>query len=115
MEPFRSSSSEPQNPNRTALATGVTAERTTFDDASDYAAFVAAGVPSGGVLTGDEDDKSQDEARRWGGRAGEVYDRCYHSACDRLDNLDRTALDRNTDAVAGTLARFATSADPLSA
>jgi hypothetical protein len=27
--------------------------------------------------------------------------------------LDRTALDRNTDAVAGTLAHFATSTEPL--
>jgi aminopeptidase S len=94
-------------------AAGVAAEPTTFDDASDYAAFVAAGVPSGGVLTGDEEDKSAPEAQRWGGRAGEAYDRCYHSACDRLDDLDRTALDRNTDAVAGTLAHFATAPDPL--
>jgi aminopeptidase S len=96
------------------LATaGVTAEPTTFDESSDYAAFVAAGIPSGGVLAGDEDAKSRREAQSWGGRAGEAYDRCYHSACDRLDNLDRTALDRYTDAVAGSLAHFATSSDPL--
>jgi aminopeptidase S len=94
-------------------AAGVTAEPATFDDASDYAAFVAAGVPSGGLLTGDADKKSTREAQLWGGRAGEVYDRCYHSACDGLDNIDRTALDRNTDTVAGTLAHFATSTDPL--
>lgn len=94
-------------------AIGVTAEATTFNDASDYAAFVAAGVPSAGILTGDEDEKSTREAQMWGGRAGEVYDRCYHSACDGLDNLDRTALDRTTDAAAGTLVHFATSTDPL--
>jgi aminopeptidase S len=95
-------------------ATGVTAEPTTFDDSSDYAAFLDAGVPSAGVLAGDEDDKSAAEARNWGGRPGEAYDRCYHSACDRLENLDRTALDRFTRAVAGTVARFATSTAPLS-
>jgi aminopeptidase S len=94
-------------------AAGVAAEPTTFDDASDYAAFVEAGVPSAGILTGDEDEKSTREAQSWGGRAGEVFDRCYHSACDGLDNIDRTALDRNTDAAAGTLAHFATSTDPL--
>jgi aminopeptidase S len=94
-------------------AVGVTAEPTTFDGASDYAAFVDAGVPSAGILAGDGNEKSTREAQAWGGRAGEVYDRCYHSACDRLDNLNRTALDRNTDAVAGTLAHFATSTDPL--
>jgi aminopeptidase S len=94
-------------------STGVTAEVTTFDRASDYDAFVAAGVPSGGVLTGDEEDKSSSEVRSWGGRQDEPYDRCYHSACDRLDNLDRTALDRMTRAVGGTLAHFATTSDPL--
>lgn len=41
--------------------------------------------------------------------AGEVFDPCYHTACDRLDNIDSTALDRYTDAVAGTMAHFATS------
>lgn len=92
---------------------GVTAEPATFDDASDYTAFVDAGVPSAGILTGDEDNKSAREAQTWGGQAGVAFDRCYHSACDRLDNLDRTALDRNIDAVAGTLMHFATSADPL--
>jgi aminopeptidase S len=94
-------------------AAGVTAEATTFDDASDYAAFVAAGIPSAGILTGDDGEKSTREAQMWGGRSGEVYDRCYHSACDGLENLDRTALDRNTDAAAGALAHFATSTDPL--
>ncbi len=94
-------------------AVGVTAETTTFDDASDYAAFVDAGIPSGGVLTGDEDDKSAREAQMWGGHAGAPFDPCYHAACDRLGNLDRTALDRYTDAVAGALAHFATSTQPL--
>ena len=52
---------------------------------------------------------------RFGGftTAAPLHIVCYHSACDRLDNLDRTALDRNTDAVAGTLAHFATSTEPL--
>jgi aminopeptidase S len=88
-------------------AAGVTAEATTFDNASDYAPFVHAGIPSAGALAGDEDDKSASEARSWGGRAGEAFDRCYHSACDRLDNVDRTALDRFTRAAAGTVAHFA--------
>ncbi|MGH3996123.1 MAG: M28 family peptidase, partial [Pseudonocardiaceae bacterium] len=52
--------------------------------------------------------------RAGAGRAGEVFDPCYHTACDRLDNVDSTALDRYTDAVAGTMAHFATSIDGLS-
>ena len=94
-------------------AAGVTAETTEFDGESDYSAFVNAGVPSGGVLAGDAQRKSEEQAAEWGGRAEEDFDKCYHSACDRLDNLDPTALDRFTDAIAGTLAHFAMSTEPL--
>jgi aminopeptidase S len=72
-----------------------------------------AGVPSGGVLAGDEQAKSDEQAAAWGGRVDENFDRCYHSACDRIDDLDRTAMDRFTDAVAGALAHFATTNEPL--
>jgi aminopeptidase S len=91
-------------------ATGVAAETTTFDAESDYEAFVEAGIPSGGVLAGDSNEKSQEQVAKWGGQAGRAFDECYHSDCDGIDNLDRTALDRNTDAIAGTVAHFATSA-----
>jgi len=94
-------------------AKGVTAETAVFDGESDYAAFVEAGIPSAGVLSGDVEEMSDEQARQWGGRAGQVFDNCYHSACDRLENLDRTALDRFADAVAGTLTHFATSTGPL--
>ena len=92
---------------------GVVAEVIPFDGESDYVAFIAAGIPSGSMYAGDDAEKSTRQARSWGGRAGEPFDPCYHSACDRIDDLDRTALDRYTDAVAGTLAHFATSTEPL--
>ena len=94
-------------------AAGVTAETTEFDGESDYAAFVDAEIPSGGVLAGDAQGKSAEQVQEWGGRAGEDFDRCYHSPCDRVDNVDRTAMDHFTDAVAGTLAHFAQSTEPL--
>ena len=94
-------------------AAGVTAETTEFDGESDYSAFIDAGIPSGGLLAGDELPKSEEQVAEWGGRADEDFDRCYHSACDRVDNLDATAMDRFTDAVAGTLAHFAMSTEPL--
>jgi aminopeptidase S len=87
-------------------AVGIEAETVPFDDGSDYAPFIEAGIPSAGVLTGDEQRKRAAEAQRWGGQAGTVFDRCYHSSCDRADNVDATALDRFTDAVAGTVAYF---------
>jgi aminopeptidase S len=88
---------------------GVEPERDTFYGESDYRAFVAAGIPSGGVLAGDEDDKTAAEARKWGGQAHEKYDPCYHQACDRIDDIDRTALGRFTDAVNAALRHLATS------
>jgi Zn-dependent M28 family amino/carboxypeptidase len=94
-------------------AAGVPAAGTDFSGRSDYGPFIELGIPAGGLFTGAEEIKSAEDAQRWGGTAGEAYDRCYHQACDRLDTLDRTALDRNTDAVAATLARFALSTEEL--
>lgn len=94
-------------------AAGVTAETTEFEGGSDYVPFIEAGIPSAGALTGDSQEKTAEQAARWGGQAGEVFDSCYHTACDRLDNVDSTALDRYTDAVAGTMAHFAVSTDGL--
>ena len=94
-------------------AAGVDAETTQFAGDSDYAPFVDADIPSGGVLSGDVQRKTAEQAARWGGRAGEYFDPCYHSACDRLDNVNPTALDRFTHAVAGTVAHFAVSTRDL--
>ncbi|MGH3695767.1 MAG: M28 family metallopeptidase [Pseudonocardiaceae bacterium] len=94
-------------------AAGVTADTIEFDDGSDYVPFIKAGIPTGGIESGDRQRKTAEQAARWGGRAGEVFDSCYHKACDRLDNIDSTALDRYTDAVAGTVAHFGMSTDDL--
>jgi Zn-dependent M28 family amino/carboxypeptidase len=96
-------------------AAGVQAAGTDFSGRSDYGPFIGRGIPAGGLFTGAEEIKSPEEAARWGGTAGEAYDRCYHQACDRLDAIDRTALDRNTDAFAAALARFALSTNELAA
>jgi aminopeptidase S len=93
-------------------ATGVVAETGALDGGSDFVPFADAGIPSVGVQTGDEMEKSAAQAAKWGGRAGEVFDACYHQACDRLDNLDRTALDRLTDAVAGAIEYLTVAAEP---
>lgn len=90
-------------------ATGVVARTATFDRESDYAAFIDAGIPSGGVWSGDRKNKTGKQARRWGGRAGEPFDPNYHTRRDRVEELDRTALDRFTRAVAGAVAHFASS------
>jgi Zn-dependent M28 family amino/carboxypeptidase len=57
---------------------------TAFDGRSDYDAFIAAGIPAGGLFTGAEDVKTAQEAGLFGGIAGEAFDPCYHQACDSL-------------------------------
>jgi Zn-dependent M28 family amino/carboxypeptidase len=96
-------------------STGVAATGTDFDGRSDYGPFVAVGIPSGGLFTGAEEIKTAEQAQRWGGTAGQPFDPCYHEACDRIDTIDRTALDRNTDAVAGSVGRFALSTEGVPA
>jgi Zn-dependent M28 family amino/carboxypeptidase len=81
---------------RQGLATAPTA----FDGRSDYGPFIDAGIPAGGLFTGAEGIKTDEEAATFGGTAGEPYDACYHSACDTRDNLDEEVLDQMADAVA---------------
>jgi Zn-dependent M28 family amino/carboxypeptidase len=82
-------------------------EGTAFDGRSDYGPFIEAGIPAGGLFTGAEEQKTPEQAQKWGGTAGQSYDPCYHTACDRLTNIDRTALDRNVTAMASAIGRFA--------
>ncbi|HWN32064.1 MAG TPA: M20/M25/M40 family metallo-hydrolase [Pseudonocardia sp.] len=93
--------------------TGVTAETIEFVG-DDESPFVKAGIPSGGAENGDRKKKTQEQAKAWGGQAGEAYDRCYHSACDRLDSVNRVVLNHYLRALAGTLAHFATSDEKFS-
>ncbi|MFF2273123.1 M28 family metallopeptidase [Agromyces sp. NPDC058136] len=78
-----------------------------FSGRSDYQAFIVAGIPSGGLFTGAEVVKTAEQAAIWGGTAGESYDQCYHQACDTIDNVNRTALDQNVDAIATAVLAYA--------
>ncbi|MEV6326320.1 M28 family metallopeptidase [Streptomyces sp. NPDC051909] len=70
------------------------------DGRSDHAPFKNAGVPVGGLFSGADYTKTSAQAQKWGGTAGQAFDRCYHSSCDTTANINDTALDRNSDAVA---------------
>lgn len=94
-------------------ATEVETEGTDFSGRSDYGEFIAQGIPAGGLFTGAEGVKTEDQAAKWGGVAGIAYDPCYHQRCDNLGNLDRTALDRNADAVAWVTASYAISTEDI--
>ncbi|WP_299538043.1 M28 family metallopeptidase [uncultured Streptomyces sp.] len=70
------------------------------DGRSDHAPFKNVGVPVGGLFSGADYVKTAAQAQKWGGTSGQAFDRCYHSSCDTTTNINDTALDRNSDAVA---------------
>ena len=92
--------------------TGVTPERIEFVG-DDESPFIDAGIPVGGAENGDRKKKTEAQARAWGGQAGQPYDPCYHTACDRIENVNRLVLNHYLHAIAGTVATFAASADTL--
>ena len=71
-----------------------------FNGRSDYGPFLTHGIPVGGLETGADGVKTAAEAKTFGGRAGAVYDPCYHAKCDRLKNVHLKLLDSNVDAIA---------------
>ncbi|MFF8195169.1 M28 family metallopeptidase [Streptomyces bobili] len=80
---------------------GVATEiETEGDGRSDHAPFKSAGVPVGGLFTGASRAKTASQVTKWGGTAGQAFDRCYHSSCDTTANVNDTALNRNADALA---------------
>ncbi|MEU2504189.1 M28 family metallopeptidase [Streptomyces sp. NPDC007863] len=79
---------------------GVPTEiETEGDGRSDHASFKNVGIPVGGLFTGASRVKTSAQVSKWGGTAT-AFDRCYHSSCDTTSNINDTALDRNSDAVA---------------
>jgi Peptidase family M28/PA domain len=84
-----------------------------FDGRSDYQAFIEAGIPSGGLFTGAEVPKTEEQEGIWGGTAGDQFDPCYHLACDTFDNVDLHALDVNSDLIAFAQLTFAYSTESV--
>ncbi|MFJ5045811.1 M28 family metallopeptidase [Streptomyces sp. NPDC088719] len=82
------------------------------DGRSDHAPFKNVGVPVGGLFTGAGYTKSAAQAQKWGGTAGQAFDRCYHSSCDTTSNINDTALDRNSDAAAHAVWTLSSAGEP---
>ena len=102
---------------------------TQFTGRSDYQAFINNGIPAGGLFTGAGGVKTEAEADKYGGVAGEAYDPCYHQNCDSFSpvadggdtrvyseleeknnlkgNIAPFALHANSDAIAHAIATFA--------
>jgi len=86
---------------------GKTPQDTSFDGRSDYDGFTLAGIPSGGLFSGAEGKKSDEQAKLWGGTANEPFDPNYHSKTDTLDHIDRTSLGISGGGVAYAVAMYA--------
>jgi aminopeptidase S len=96
-----------------AKQTGETPELIEFVG-DDEAPFIDEGIPCGGAENGDDEEKTGEQARAWGGQAGEEYDPCYHEDCDDIGNVNRVVLKHYSRAIAGTLGYFATSSEKIS-
>jgi aminopeptidase S len=83
------------------------AETTPFDGGSDYAPFLEAGIPAGGLFTGDVETKTKAQVQAYGGMAGKDLDPCYHEACDTIANTNTELLKEMSGALAYAAAAYA--------
>ena len=98
---------------RSRALIGEPYDDTEFSGRSDYQAFIDNDIPSGGLFTGAEELKTEEQAAIWGGTAGEQFDPCYHLACDTYRNVDRHALRVNSDLIAFAMLTFAYSTESV--
>jgi Zn-dependent M28 family amino/carboxypeptidase len=84
-----------------------------FSGRSDYQAFINNNIPSSGLFTGAEVQKTPEQVGIWGGTAGAQFDPCYHLACDTFANNADRALHVNTDAIAFAVLTFAYSTESV--
>jgi hypothetical protein len=77
----------------------------------DYAPFMAAGVPIGGLTTGTTGRKNEVQARLWGGEAGRPFDPNTRTARDTIVNVDRDTLGITGPAVAFAIGTYAQSVE----
>ena len=71
-----------------------------LDGRSDHGPFQERGIPTGGLFSGAEGAKTEDQEEAFGGEAGVPFDACYHQECDDVENLNERALNQFSDAAA---------------
>jgi Zn-dependent M28 family amino/carboxypeptidase len=88
---------------------GQNSTATAFDGRSDYGPFLDVGIPSGGLFTGAEENKTAEEALMFGGTANVALDSCYHQACDNVTNLAMDAFETHAKGIAAAVATYSLS------
>jgi Zn-dependent M28 family amino/carboxypeptidase len=86
---------------------GLPVEPTAFDGRSDYGPFIDVGIPAGGLFTGADGIKTEEQAAIYGGIAGQPYDPYYHTPDDDLYNISTDAFDQMSDAAAHAVFYYA--------
>ncbi|CAF3747131.1 unnamed protein product [Rotaria sp. Silwood1] len=84
---------------------------TDFDGRSDYGPFLAEGIVAGGLFSGADEIKSEEERHHYDqilgqgmdGIAGAAHDPCYHKACDSIQNINVFAYEKMVQAAAYVL------------
>ncbi|WP_263141098.1 M28 family metallopeptidase [Pseudomonas sp. RIT-PI-AD] len=79
---------------------GLESEGDAITFRSDYAEFFNKGISFGGLFSGAEVVKTEEQAAKYGGEANKAFDECYHQACDNMTNINNEALEINGDAIA---------------
>ena len=90
---------------------GLPRTSTNFDGRSDYGPFLAEGIVAGGLFSGADGTKSQNERNYYdqmlgqglGGIAGVIHDPCYHQECDSIENINVFAYEKMVQAAAYVL------------
>jgi len=81
---------------------------TDFSGRSDYGPFLAAGIAAGGLFSGADERKTEEQRDRYnrilgigrGGTAGIIQDPCYHKLCDSTQNIDMFGYEKMVQAAA---------------
>jgi Zn-dependent M28 family amino/carboxypeptidase len=94
-------------------AIGTPTRGTDFDGRSDYNEFIVNGIPGGGLFTGADGVKTDEQVDLWGGTAGIAYDPNYHTAGDNLGNVDRTVFEQMSKGVAWVIASYGISTEDV--
>ncbi len=85
----------------------VPVEASAFDGRSDYGPFKEVGIAAGGMDTGADGKKTEEQKRQWGGTVGDIFDPNYHSPRDTIDNVNRDMYRISLGSVGFSTAYFA--------
>ncbi|KAI9305299.1 hypothetical protein BJ944DRAFT_239784 [Cunninghamella echinulata] len=80
---------------------------------TDSGPFYAAGIPFGGLTSGFDYNKTEEEVKLYGGTVGVAHDPCYHKICDTIDNVNSTVFLLHARAYAHALSIYSKSTTSL--